>query len=180
MMYSYVVSKTLNLPLRSWGTKARLAAGEPCEGEKTHMPQPPSPKALVRPRTGKGCWPSPTWPSSSWPSLDSTPTAPPPWLHRPRRGPHAGSREVCRPWVACSLHLHLPHSWWATSSASRACLLLGPHSGHCVSHTGAVHGDHSLRAAPASPWLANLSGSLFQAHCSWQTEVHSFPEALFP
>ena len=40
MMYSYVVSKTLNLPLRSWGTKARLAAGEPCEGEKTHKPQP--------------------------------------------------------------------------------------------------------------------------------------------
>ncbi len=29
MMYSYVVSKTLNFPLRSWGTKALLAAGDP-------------------------------------------------------------------------------------------------------------------------------------------------------
>lgn len=36
MMYSYVVSRTLNLPLRSWGTKARLAAGDPC-GDRTHV-----------------------------------------------------------------------------------------------------------------------------------------------
>lgn len=47
MMYSYVVSKTLNLPLRSWGTKARLAAGEPCEGDKTCTHQIPRPARVL-------------------------------------------------------------------------------------------------------------------------------------
>ena len=177
MMYSYVVSKTLNFPLRSRGTKARLAAGEPCEGEKTHTPQPPKfwgpgkaenwQRLLALSRLHPRLLLSPAWPPSGCPSLDSTPRllpVPDSTLHAEGLVQGAESREACRPWVACSLHL--PHSWWATSSASHVCLLLGPHSGHRVSHIGSVHGDHSLLAAPASPWLANLSGSPFQAHCS--------------
>lgn len=83
MMYSYVVSKTLNLPLRSWGTKARLAAGEPCEREKTHTPQPVKSwdpgkaenwqRLLALSRLHSRVLPSPTWPPSGCPSLDSSP-----------------------------------------------------------------------------------------------------------
>ena len=83
MMYSYVVSKTLNFPLRSWGTKARLAAGEPCEGEKTHTPQPPKfwgpgkaenwQRLLTLSQLHLRLLLSPTWPPSGCPSLDSTP-----------------------------------------------------------------------------------------------------------